>query len=76
MIPDVLGYLVNFNMIPRFLNVRIYHVAYAFRVNLQSEIAWMSRYFLLNIGVISADKMTATGLEPTTSKFVGEQSII
>ena len=35
------------------LVVRYYHNMYAFRVNLQSSVAWMSRNSLLKIGAIS-----------------------
>ena len=38
-----------------------------FRVNLLSEVAWMSRNSLHKPGLIYEDKVAATGLEPTTT---------
>ena len=49
------------------LTASFYYDTYAFRMNLQSVIAWIPRNSLLETGAISEDEVTATGLEPTTT---------
>ena len=48
----------------------------SWHVNPHSRVAWMSRNYLLETGTISEVWVTPTGLEPTTSLFVNEQSTI
>ena len=47
-----------------------------FRVNLHSIVAWISRNSLLEESAKSEVYGTPTGLEPTTTKFINEHSII
>ena len=49
------------------LTVCFYHVTYAFRVNLHSEVARMSGKSLLEAGAIFEDEVATTGLELTTT---------
>ena len=58
------------------LDVCFYHVAYAFRVNVHSVTAWISRNSWLELGVISVSYVAKTGLEPPTPYFQNKQSII
>ena len=53
-----------------YLQSVFYHVAYAFRMNLNSAIAWMLRKYLLGANTITETEVNETELETQTAQMI------